>query len=1851
MESTFRRISQDDFDQHLQPVLEELIAERLARRQPGHCMKVGNLSNRLMERLAEGLSARFGDEAQVHVLVAPGDSKATPLFITSSKLIELRNPLPNGDLRPPLLVFVPNDLRVSAEDSFSGATFEQVELAESYDVLTEQLTSQIPASLRTHAQGCLRYLRDRGWVGVDVTGGLRFLISLKVNGYEEEVVGAALCELGLIPDFGLLQDPSTLQNRLAKNHEAAKNLLYSNKSLIGRVLDLEIANEAITAPLIDFFATHHPEDPVGWTTCIATDRNFYGLSFDKWGEGADDPYSHRIFVEVVSLDLPEVADEDDDPRLQELKGQKVLVVGGNGPQSFKIKFRCSPAPATIPDVDHFRIQIIAREAGPTGSVKKKKRWDGARQEATQSFTKIRTLDWEEGWHFVRVLPHSADGGILPIVNAAGEPISVIGEEESADVPHESDLFYVIRDEEVIIDVPQRAVPRFPTLQHAIASKIYGAVAAGGTAEEPIPTRVSWQSAQGGRDQAEVVEFRFPGEGFVNIPLTRPLRQLEQAILAAPGAIARWQLSLHHSKETGISRSDCDLPSSEALAAFLTAREEVFRQIRGGGEEGRGLVELAVFSAIEDDVLTYAETYAELVSLALRKVETASVDDTKAALESLNAFLAVDSTTVLLTDFRGGQRTACLASPTHPLRLLWLAGWSRLARTWAAQLEGRKADWAPSVKQALFDSLALINFPACLTGPAGRILQCNDNIHPLWSVYTAGDEPDPRGLLAELCTALDLPEASAGGFSVNGDFVASRIRRYVTQHPYIQTLTLNCFNVGRGRIVADAMLALQRLPDTQGLRYDIRLFAENPEAPGSGEDLAELISPSSSLSAAEADVFATATGDHLSPKLTYAQKGISEFQDAPSDFPAHITLLFDIFPSQTTSARPPEHDQDSAPIHGLLQDFSIIYEEVGERIAWHKQPRHGRAVAMPEAGEVSDLLSGLSTLMSTAAATLATGQGGSILRPVSTLVLGPKQKALLHQVHEASDWVFTIDRSMGVEFFDHKPSVDRPEYLIDHSPDFSSNSGRRVVVTSRSHTEIRMLFEAVLQEHGLQDFRTRAASLLGELRVLSGRLALKLVSAPTHRAEALGLALGKLFLEYQSALRYQAVVPLDSHTDLLNSNSNSSAATDLAAEVSLKRTDLALFDFDWKSRRLICRLVEVKCYQNVGGSLEGLGALKRSIAEQLDSSEQAIRRRFNLELTPGALRPDRLIRTQEFRTLLEFYVERAARLGLMSQDANQEAMAFLNSMEEGFEIAFTRSALIFDFEKPGLEESLEENGIEYHRIGRNLIEMLVEALPASDGRAETIPFPDSEPRVRNARQKEESGPIEELRSRSFPLVTSASFLPQERDHTVDIERNVKSESLNNSQPTEGVAAPESTEPRPIVAKDPVLNGGKTRAAGSSANLPIAQPTDQDLVSPPPVDEEFPSLGFDESDPPELAETLAPDVLLGASGESPQYGHLAKLHGRSIALDLNQTQTISLFGVQGGGKSYTLGSIIEMATMPIPGVNVLPQPLATIVFHYSQTQDYKPEFTSMNKPNDDGAALKALIAEYGARAEALSDIVLLTPEGKLDARKAEYPDIEVLPLKFASSELQAGHWRFLMGAIGNQATYIRRLNQIMRTMRDNLTLAGLRAAVENAGLTDNLRDLAMMRLDLAATYIDDQSQLSALIKPGRLVIVDLRDEFIEKDEALGLFVVLLQLFSDATVEGRFFNKLVVFDEAHKYIDSPDLVEGLISVVREMRHKGTSILVASQDPPSVPISLIELSTQIILHRFNSPAWLKHIQKANASLSGLQPDHLARLKPGEAFIWSAKTTDRSFSTEAVKVQCRPRITKHGGDTKTAVQ
>lgn len=683
-------------------------------------------------------------------------------------------------------------------------------------------------------------------------------------------------------------------------------------------------------------------------------------------------------------------------------------------------------------------------------------------------------------------------------------------------------------------------------------------------------------------------------------------------------------------------------------------------------------------------------------------------------------------------------------------------------------------------------------------------------------------------------------------------------------------------------------------------------------------------------------------------------------------------------------------------------------------------------------------------------------------------------------------------------------------------------------------------------------------------------------------------------------------------------------------MTLRRTDLALFDLDLARRTITCNLVEVKCYaQNLG--LSGYGQVKERITEQLNQSERVLQQHFDPHRTTPD-RPDRPLKTQELATVLEFYLERSVRYGLMVEAAAEEARTFLDMLEQGYTLRFTRSGLVFDFDKLGTEPPEREAGIEFHRIGSDLVRALVEqaaSTPSMTTSTEGGGNGDAGPTPAEAAPPG---------SPAVPKLDTAAFLVAERQRvtTVDQQRYE-----NPSPPKTGAIAGEPAAPA-CLSPSPV-EASLMQAETEPAQDPMPPRTRLKIGT------DGAASRAEENDRA-ADEEPTHDIILGATQPSPQFGLLGEAVGRKVALDLNQTHTISLFGIQGGGKSYTLGSIIEMACMPIPGVNVLPRPLAAVVFHYSTTLDYQPEFTSMVAPNTDDAQIRALRDRFGARPRALKDVVILAPAAKVAERTAEYPAMTVLPISFRSSELKAAHWKFLMGAVGSQSMYIRQIGLIMKKLRDELTLKGLQKGIEASALSDHLKQLALLRLRFAEEYVDDQHDLTKVLRPGRLVIVDLRDELVEKDDALGLFVVLLQMFAETTHEGRPFNKLVVFDEAHKFIHSPDLVTGLIEVVREMRHKGTSILVASQDPPSVPASLIELSSQIILHKFNSPSWLKHIQRANAALESLTPAKLAALGPDEAYVWSSEATDDAFTRDAVKVRCRPRVTQHGGTTKTAV-
>ncbi|HSP14492.1 MAG TPA: ATP-binding protein [Thermoanaerobaculia bacterium] len=1815
MSSGFRSLPSADLTRAVEDLLLPRLASALRGKVAGHCMRVTDLDRDLMVALARGLR-KEAPGAAVYIL-ADGASSPDDLYVSSTKLVELRNPLADGSLRPPLCVFLPPNLRTSAEDSFGRATFEEFPVGDSYESLRRRLLERVPVTLQGYVRDVLQFLGDHRWRWSGAVAQVRYLLCALANGNDGEAFGGALFELGLVPDFKLFDDPTTSHGRIRKNLECVRALTDSDQSIRSRVLQLDLVNAGLRRRLAEYLVDAGIEEPTSWTRDVVLNKANWDLSFDKW-QFTSDIAPDKIAFLRVETDLPIIAEEEKNERLIDLVGQQVLAPKER--RQFNVTVEVSPHPTRVQGLEYLIVQIISRESGAVGVARKVKVWRAARSTCTISFSKLNKIDFEEGWHFVRVLPWTAEGDPIPIKEPA---------EQTAKRSNESEPFYVLPNADLEEEPPQRAIPKADSVEHARLERQFSAVLQRRDPFAMRPESIAWvQRTTKGRSAAqEIIEARFGKEGAFQIAVARWIKIIEQKILSNPDRPVSWRMQVHLGQPESPTAEITEWPKAVAVRAFLDARAAYFERVRQGSKElvSQGLD----FLAVAPEIIAYAGAYVDLLKDFSNNVEREAGADQLRAIVALRTALSVDSLRLVVEDYRGHLREAALLGPTHPLRALWQLGWAQLGAAWVRATEKGPEEHVTPAREALLRGISSANFPPMLPISDGRVFVAVENIHPFWALYAPATEEDPRGLVGDVCAALGLPEPSIGGAIITGDILASRIERYLLQHPYVRTLTINAFNPGRATVLADSLTALQRQEAFRDLRYDLRLFVPDPDAPGVGDAITSLLADEGTLAG---EAFSIPSGNHVFPKLTVAIRSTRDFRAAPARYRAHLSFLFDVFPPEEVAAGRAFRPERTIPLHGLVQDFAVRFtddDDVGT--FWERQPRHGAPTLIDAGDETGALLGVLPILISAATATVARSTPDFASRPIIRLELDADERALISEIHDASDWVFTVDRNMGIEFFDHggRCRRDRPDYLIDYTPATVPEHGHRLVISSRSLSELEAILRPVLKQYGLDAEGRHAIVILEQLRSLSGRLALKLISSPTARAEALGMALARLYLNYQGALRNQIVVPLDAHLELFHSVRRH--AEEVGDEVTLRRTDLALFDLDFAQRTVTCNLVEVKCYaQNLG--LGAYGQLKERITEQLNQSERILQQHFDPQRTMPD-RPDRLLKTRELATLLEFYLERSVRYGLMVEDAAEEARTFLDLLEQGYTLRFTRSGLVFDFDKPGTESPAREVGVEFHRIGNDLIRALVErAAPqiptasSSDsgdegGAAPIVPegTPPSVPPI--------------------PRLSSAAFLVGER------ERGTTSNQVRSGEtvaPNTNDLA-EATGGAPTPASQVPLAPGDD---GEQVSTVVSSPTDAtkhaDVTSGAPM-----VHSKKENEPHQEPQH---DVLLGVNRPSPQFGLLGEAAGRKIALDLNQTHTISLFGVQGGGKSYTLGSVIEMACMQIPGVNVLPRPLAAVIFHYSSTLDYKPEFTSMVGPNTDGAQVQALRDRFGAQPHGLDDVVILAPAAKVAERSAEYPGMDVLPISFKSSELKAGHWKFLMGAVGSQSMYIRQISLTMKKLRDNLTLSGLRQGIDESALSDHLKELALLRLRFAEEYVDDEHDLTSILRPGRLVIVDLRDELVEKDEALGLFVVLLQMFAETTYEGHPFNKLVVFDEAHKYIESPDLVAGLIEVVREMRHKGTSILVASQDPPSVPTSLIELSSQIILHKFNSPNWLKHIQKANAALEGLTAAKLAALGPGEAYVWSSKATDEAFTRGAVKITCRPRVTQHGGVTKTAV-
>ncbi len=1004
-------LSDEALKSAIEGILGNRFAEILRNRGPGHCMRVSNLDTGVMERLTKRLRNEVDN---AHTRVLHPEPSSDPLRVSPSKVVELRNPRPDGTLRPPFLVFVPNGLRTSAEDSFGVATFEEIDVGNVYAEITESGIEQLPVSLRAPVRELIEYVSEAGWPWADERSIARFILTVRENEPDAEVIGASLYELGLIPDFSLFSDRGALTHRIRRNLETVKALTYSDRTSRSRVFEVDLRDQSFRTELSNFLSETGVDDPNRWTRQIIRDRANWKFSFDKWPlEQGQEPVD-SLYVKISDLDVPVLDEESAEEGQEALIGQHVLPIGTQGVRKFGVHFETDPIPANVRGLDRFELQVRSQDGSPVGLVRKRSAWSNNRNSSRVTFKNLGSVEWDEGWYYIRVLAYTEDGDLVPLVDEDGNDLPWgRTPDRSGQRPNESELFYVLPDDDVDVDPPQRAIPRYPSRTHAAldlrASSILNRRDPSGI-EAQTPARWS----RGGRSSGRFIEVKFGSEGKVNIPVVEALKTIEQEIVAHPRDPVAWRIPIDLGEARSPVKEPLNWPDFQEGNQFLEARAEYLSEIRGSDEM---ITQGANLASLRPLATNYASAYQTLLETLRDQWFEASPSQRNQLLSQIRTTLSLDQVRVTVSDHTNQSRSAVLLGPTHPLRALWLSTWEAVATDWLQHAEEKPDEFLPPVRSSVLDRLVPHSVPPAIPGERNELAVSVDSIHPFWNLYAPAEEEDPRGLVGTVTGAIGLPNRQVGGETIDGDFLADKLSRYLQQHPYVRTLTINVFNPGRAELLVDALTTLQGKDVFEDLRYDVRLFAPDPNAAHLGEAFDELFSPSGTMTSAEADALASRSGDHLHPKLAVARVSTSAFRSNPDRYDAHVSLLLDVFPPEKVRSAE-GYEQETAPVHGLVQDIRVSYEDDEEVVRWKRQPQFGRAQPLSESPELPNQLTELSERVASISALFSSeeikSETGSP-RPVITLELDAKDRTLIHEVHEASDWVFTLDRNLGIDF--------------------------------------------------------------------------------------------------------------------------------------------------------------------------------------------------------------------------------------------------------------------------------------------------------------------------------------------------------------------------------------------------------------------------------------------------------------------------------------------------------------------------------------------------------------------------------------------------------------------------------------------------------------------------------------------------------------------------------------------------------------------------------------------------------------------------------------------------------------------
>lgn len=1815
--------------------------QTIKQAKPGHCMKVTGFAMKELKRLISPLRS-INPDVRVFIL---SDDESGEDFIHATKLIEYRN-----DGGKPLLVLIPINSRTSAEDSYGDATFKELAIDEGLKTrFIHSLVDGIPEDLKDNWNAIVDLIDRYGYTDEQY---INYLLFMEQHGWDAKSWGEGLFCVGLLPDSELLTDPNASPlKRFLHNIRCSEILCDFSLSHTDKAQMLPVAPDTIQKDVVDFLMKES-----ALSDRFAIFEKIYecypNLYFSNWDIPDLTHPTQNIIVWSQLLSGKDASKE----LVKDINGDYILQIKPGKKGKVKVKMTFSASTAEVPELQRYQILLMTTDGYVVRDELRNAKLNITGKSKTVTLN-IPYGTYEDGNYFIRIHALDANGVQLDndnpfasesveaqwqeyIANTApnATPEKIAALKEQFQLTHDVLLsddttFFTIKnaesgdDDDIETNIDKRK--KVNNLEQAYFNYRIELLRKGEKLEAPeVCPDTAWK--EGSLNDVFAFDFGNANSAY-QIQNSRKLLEIERLFYKHSSEFGSvyaeisgnpTETKLQDKRFRGL-HDDITVPSR-----LKELRRNLFSLIENSAASEMGVVSVFPIHLHVDAVREYIREYSEWLNSAIEGDPT--------ELQTI-ALQNIDIADIQVEMPDGQRKVVKIIPPFHPIRLTWLINMFDLYRDWEEKTEENpdlKKQWYKNLDKLFMGEIPLEVSSLVLTDGPMKIFQYVGELTFGWGMYSIPVEgkedifgSEFRQLKSYVTSLLNITRDKQIDSDVNLDLVFRHIENYSRTHIYADKLVINLFNAGDANVFADALVAMER--HNEHKNYEIRLFADDTLIQP-GQALRDLLDPDSSQSEA-AEGFAVASANRLFPKLRFSVNSIQDFLLEPRKYQAHLSFLINPFPVKTEMVRPDELTK-SFFLNGVKIKSAVSYSQQGEAKIWSRYFAENTLVNPSNefANESIVLFGRMEYLIGKILSSSATQSV-----PATCLSIFDRDAMMLSFIHQVSDWVITFDKNLGPEFYDLPlgNSSEKP-YLLDYIPG-QERTGISSFLTTLPTSEIEGIIKPQFEKFGININPEKFAEILEDVRAVSSSMVMQTQSTQNKAFEVVGMTLTKRLLMKKGLLKDSFIIPIDLHKELFENLDSQKK----------ERADSIVVNIDTENKIINMMVVEVKCRQSLGGAEEE--ALEEKMVGQVNNTIEAMEEHFgnSTSIYTSSDRLDKELTTMELNNLLSFYIKRAQRYGLLSQDVSQEYLQFLNDLNsEDFEIDYKRMGIIFNLGQNKKQLKTPYGDATIYKMGRPVIEDILSSDKSLDTYhldAEDMEFINEFPKT-NRRGYQEIRPIE-----NTPREDES---PKVDDDDIPSVIFPVDKPLEGNEPKADRSEKENPEPRQILKSgesEARQHSGVDGVERQDSNIKNETTVTSSATNPSSV-----PVGTKPVKPENGLEVPGPEygLFIGNEKGTAQYGILGETvaNRKKIALDLNGCNTISLFGVQGAGKSYTIGVVTEMMLKQFANVNKVSKPLASVIFHYSETMDYAPEFTSMVYPNDEAGQLAKLKDVYGVSPDKIDDVILLTTESKLEDRKAEYPNLEVYPIGFDSKELQVQDWMFLLGAVGNDSVYIKEFKQILKKTRHDLSLKNIKNGLKgNSFLSNSQKDRAMQRIQFAEDYIQDGTKLQQYLKPGRLVIVDLRDEFIEKEEALGLFVVMLNIFSGVkTVDGQAFNKFIVFDEAHKYMDDKKLVEAITTAIREMRHKGVSIMIASQDPVKLAPEIIELSSVIMLHRFNSPAWVSHMKKAVTALGNLSASEMASLGSGEAYLWATKASDKMVTTRPIKISIRPRVTKHGGAT-----